>query len=152
GLPPVGMGTLHARRALPFQASTRYLRDRVVESIGMHMTLHWPGHHVSTARGVRHFPMHDRLLEAGAVMGERIGWEFPLYFDKPGAKLPHEPSLGYQQWFPHVERECQAARDAAILIDQSCYGKLLIAGRDAVRALNHVSGNELDVAVGTSVY
>jgi glycine cleavage system aminomethyltransferase T/glycine/D-amino acid oxidase-like deaminating enzyme len=152
GLPPVGMGPMHAQRALPFQANTRYLRDRVVESIGMHMTLHWPGHHVSTARGLRHFPMHDRLLEAGAVMGERIGWEFPLYFDKPGAKLPHEPSLGYQQWFPHVERECQAARDAAILIDQSCYGKLLITGRDAVRALNHVSGNELDVAVGTSVY
>jgi 4-methylaminobutanoate oxidase (formaldehyde-forming) len=152
GLPPVGMGALHAQRALPFQAATRYLRERVVESIGMHMTLHWPGHHVSTARGVRHFPLHDRLLAAGAVMGERIGWEIPLYFDRPGATLPREPSLGYQAWFPQVERECLAARDAAVLIDQSCYGKLLVSGPDATRALNHVSANNADVPVGRSIY
>ena len=80
-LPPVGMGALHARRAMAFQSNTRYLRDRVVESVGMHMTLHWPGSQVETARGIRHFPLHDRLLAAGAVMGERAGWEVPLYFD-----------------------------------------------------------------------
>jgi len=152
GLPPVGMGTLHAQRALPFQASMRYLRERVAESIGLHMTLHWPGHQMTTARGVRHFPLHDRLLAAGAVMGERIGWELPLYFDAPGARLPQEPSLGRQAWFPQVERECVAARDAALLIDQSCYGKLRVVGADAVKALNHVSANDVDVAVGRSVY
>lgn len=152
GLPPVDMGTLHAQRAMPFQANTRYLRDRVVESIGMHMTLHWPGHQVSTARGVRHFPVHDRLLAAGAVMGERAGWEVPLYYDKPNSELLRDPSLGYQQWFPHVERECLAARDTAVLIDLSCYGKLLVSGPDAVRALNRISANEVDVPLGTSVY
>ncbi|WP_116136908.1 FAD-dependent oxidoreductase [Trinickia diaoshuihuensis] len=152
GLPPVSMGTLHAQRALPFQANTRYVRERVAESIGMHMTLHWPGHQVATARGVRQFPMHDRLIAAGAVMGERIGWEFPLYFADAGAQLPHEPSLKRQAWFPMVERECLAARDAALLIDQSCYGKLLVKGRDALKALEHVSANRIDVPVGHSVY
>jgi heterotetrameric sarcosine oxidase gamma subunit len=151
-LPPVGMGALHAQRAMPFQANTRYLRDRVVEAVGMHMTLHWPGHQVHTARGVRHFPLHDRLIAAGAVMGERVGWEIPLYYDVPGATLPHEPSLGKQAWFRQVERECLAARDAAVLIDQSCYGKLLVKGADAIRALNHVSANQIDVPVGRSVY
>lgn len=152
GLPPVSMGALHAQRAMPFQSNTRYVRDRVVESIGMHMTLHWPGHHVSTARGVRHFPVHDRLLAAGAVMGERVGWEIPLYYDVPGALLPHEPSLGKQGWFPNVERESLAARDAAVLLDQSCYGKLLVSGPDALKALNHVSANDIDVPIGRSVY
>jgi heterotetrameric sarcosine oxidase gamma subunit len=152
GLPPVGMGALHAQRAMPFQAATRYLRERVTESVGMHMTLHWPGHQLSTARGVRHFPLHDRLLAAGAVMGERVGWEYPLYFDRPGAALPQEPSLGRQAWFPKVEQECLAARDAALLVDQSCYGKLLVSGADAARALNHVSANQMDVPVGRSVY
>ena len=152
GLPPVGMGALHAQRALPFQANSRYLRERVVESIGMHMTLHWPGHQVSTARDVRHFPVHDRLLAAGAVMGERIGWEIPLYYDRPGASIPEQPGFGLQPWFAQVERECLAARDAALLIDQSCYGKLLVGGPDALRALNRVSANEVDVPVGRSVY
>jgi glycine cleavage system aminomethyltransferase T len=116
------------------------------------MTLHWPGHQMSTARGVRHFPLHDRLLAAGAVMGERIGWEFPLYFDRPGARLPHAESFGYQAWFPHVERECIAARDAALLIDQSCYGKFLVCGPDAAKALNHLSANQVDVPSGRSIY
>jgi glycine cleavage system aminomethyltransferase T/glycine/D-amino acid oxidase-like deaminating enzyme len=152
GLPPVGMGALHAQRALPFQANTRYLRERVVESIGMHMTLHWPGHQMSTARQVRHFPVHDRLLAAGAVMGERIGWEIPLYYDRPGASIAEQPGFGMQPWFAQVERECLAARDAALLIDQSCYGKLLVSGPDAVRALNRISANDVDVPVGRSVY
>jgi glycine cleavage system aminomethyltransferase T/glycine/D-amino acid oxidase-like deaminating enzyme len=152
GLPPVGMGTVHAQRALSFQSNTRYLRERVVESVGMHMTLHWPGHQVSTARGVRHMPMHDRLLAAGAVMGERIGWEIPLYYDKPGASLSHEPSFGYQSWFPYVQRECLAAQNEAVLVDQSCYGKLLVTGRDALKALNRLSANEIDVPIGRSVY
>ncbi|MDE2150692.1 MAG: FAD-dependent oxidoreductase [Betaproteobacteria bacterium] len=152
GLPPVGMGALHAQRALPFQANTRYVRERVAESIGMHMTLHWPGHQVHTARGVRHFPMHDRLLAKGAVMGERIGWEFPMYFAEPGASLSEEPSLKQQSWFPFVERECLAARDAALLIDQSCYGKLRVRGADALATLERVSANRIDVPVGQSVY
>ena len=151
-LPPVSMGALHAQRALPFQANTRYLRERVVESIGMHMTLHWPGHQVSTARQVRHFPVHDRLLAAGAVMGERIGWEIPLYYDRPGASIAEQPGFGMQPWFAQVERECLAARDAALLIDQSCYGKLLVSGPDALRALNRLSANDVDVPVGRSVY
>jgi glycine cleavage system aminomethyltransferase T len=152
GLPPVSMGALHAQRALPFQANTRYVRERVAESIGMHMTLHWPGHHMHTARGVRHFPLHDRLLAKGAVMGERIGWEFPLYFADVGAAIPDEPSLKKQAWFPYVERECLAARDAALLIDQSCYGKLRVRGPDALLALESASANKIDVSVGQSVY
>jgi glycine cleavage system aminomethyltransferase T/glycine/D-amino acid oxidase-like deaminating enzyme len=152
GLPPVGMGTLHAQRAMRFQSNTRYLRDRIVESIGLHMTLHWPGHQFETARGVRHMPVHDRLVSAGAVMGERAGWEIPLYYDEAGARLPHNASFGYQEWFPFVERECIAARDAAVFVDQSCYAKLLVTGRDSVRALNAVSANEVDVPVGQSVY
>jgi glycine cleavage system aminomethyltransferase T len=156
GLPPVGMAALHAQRAMPFQANTRYLRERVVESIGLHMTLHWPGHQAHTARGVRHFPLHDRLVAAGAVMGERVGWEFPMYFvpGQANATLPlsSPPSFGYQAWSPHVERECLAARDAAVLIDQSCYGKLLVSGPNALKALNYLSANEMDVPVGRSVY
>jgi glycine cleavage system aminomethyltransferase T/glycine/D-amino acid oxidase-like deaminating enzyme len=152
GLPQVSMGSLHAQRAMAFQANSRYMRDRVVEALGFNMTLHWPGHQLKTARGVRHMPLHDPLLAAGAVMGERVGWEYPLYYDRPGATLPSTPSLKYQSWFPNLARECVAARDAAVLIDQSCYGKLLVSGPDAVAALNQLSSNDVDVPIGRSVY
>lgn len=172
GLPPVGMGTLHAQRAMPFQANRRYLRERVTESVGLHMTLHWPGHQMKTARGVRYFPVHDRLIAAGAVMGERSGWEIPLYYTRPDATPPVRspptvnralrpkgipiptsvPGFGYQPWYREVERECLAARDNAVLTDLSCYGKFHVTGKDALVALNWVSANDIDVPVGHSVY
>ena len=91
-------------------------------------------------------------MAAGAVMGERSGWEIPLYFSAPGALPSSCPSLAYQEWFPLLSAECTAAKKCAVLIDQSCYGKLLVSGPDAAKALNEISANELDVPIGRSVY
>ena len=152
GIPPLAMTAMHAQRTMAFQANTRYMQDRVVEALGFNMSLHWPGHQLRTARGIRHSPVHDRLISAGAVMGERAGWEIPLYYDTPGATLPKTPSLAYQEWFPRLAFECASVRDRAVLVDQSCYGKLLVNGPDAAKVLNYVSANEMDVPTGQSVY
>ena len=100
GIPPLAMTAMHAQRVMPFQANTRYMQDRVVEALGFNMSLHWPGHQLKSARNIRHSPVHDCLMAFGAVMGERAGWEIPLYYDTPGASLPKTPSLAYQEWFP----------------------------------------------------
>ncbi len=152
GIPPHGMTAAHAQRVMSFQSNTRYMQERVTEALGFNMSLHWPGHQLKTARHIRHSPVHDRLVAAGAVMGERVGWEIPLYFDAPGASLPATPALGCQEWFPRLAAECAAARDRAVLVDQSSYGKLLVSGPDAARALNFVSANQMDVPIGRSVY
>lgn len=152
GMPVRAVGSMLASRAHPFQQNRAYNAERAEESIGFHYGLQWPGRQVTSARGIRRVPLHDRLVAAGAVMAERIGWEVPVYFDPSGAGWPDRPSLGWQDWSPLVAAEVQAAQEAAVLIDQSMYGKILVQGPDAVRALNHVSGAEMDVAVGTSVY
>lgn len=152
GLPRRGMGSLLASRAHPFQSNKRYLETRVVEAIGFHYGLQWPGRQVESARGVRRVPLHEQLKQAGAAFAERIGWEVPMYFDYQHRGWPARASLGWQDWSPLVKAECEAARDAAVLHDQSMYGKIIVQGPDAVRALNRVCGAELNVAVGTSVY
>ena len=152
GIPPLAMTAMHSQRIMSFQANSRYMQDRVVEALGFNMSLHWPGHQLRTARNIRHSPVHDRLMAAGAVMGERSGWEIPLYFGDPGATPSPSPSLAYQEWFPLLSAECAAAKDRAVLIDQSCYGKLLVSGPDAAKALNRISANEMDVPIGRSVY
>jgi len=152
GQPPRAMGSMLAARAHPFQRNLAYNAERVTEAIGLHWGLHWPGRQVETARGVRRVPVHDQLKTAGAVVAERIGWEVPMYFDPSGGGWPERASLGWQDWSPLVREECLAARDTAVLIDQSMYGKLLVQGPDAVNALNRVSGAQIDVPVGTSVY
>ena len=152
GSPPRSMASMLAARAHPFQKNAAYNAERVTEAIGLHYGQHWPGRQIETARGIRRVPLHDRLLSVGAVMAERIGWEVPMYFDASGAGWPTRASLGWQDWSPFVQAECLAARDAAVLIDQSMYGKIIVQGRDAVRLLNHVGGAQMDVAPGTSVY
>lgn len=152
GTPPRAMASMLAARAHPFQKNAAYNAVRVAEGIGLHYGQHWPGRQIETARGIRRVPLHDRLLGQGAVMAERIGWEVPMYFDASGAGWPKRAALGWQDWSPVVQAECLAARDAAVVIDQSMYGKIVVQGRDAAQLLNHVGGAEMNVAPGTSVY
>ena len=152
GMPIRTAGSMLTVRAHPFQRNAAYNAERAAESVGFHYGLQWPGRQIESARGIRRVPVHDRLIAAGAVMAERIGWEVPMYFDPSGKGWPDRPSLGWQDWSPFVREECLAARDAAVLIDQSMYGKILVQGPDALKALDRVSGSFFDVAVGTEIY
>lgn len=149
GMPSRSMLPLLAVRAHPFQRNTAYNAERAAESVGFHYGIHWAGRQVSTARGVRRVPLHDQLSAAGAQFAERIGWEVPMYY---GDDWRDEPSIRWKPWSHHVQEECLAARDAAVLLDQSMYAKILVQGPDAVMALNRVCGAQMNVSVGTSVY
>ena len=152
GSPSRSMGPLLATRAHPFQANTCYNQDRAAESVGFHYGLHWPGHQVRSTRGVRRVPLHDRLAAAGASFAERIGWEVPMYFDTEGGGWVDAPSLRWKPWSHFVQQECVAARDAAVLVDQSMYSKIVVQGPDAQRILDRVCGARMDVEPGASVY
>lgn len=153
GMPKRGITSVITARAHPFQSNNRYLVDRTAEALGLHYGLLWPGRQIETARGVRRMPIHDTLKAHGAVFAERSGgWEVPMYFDKEGRGWPTRASMGHQDWSEIVAAECIAARDAAVLFDQSMYGKIVVQGPDAARALNRVCGADVDVAVGVSAY
>ncbi|MBE1283472.1 MAG: FAD-dependent oxidoreductase [Rhodobacteraceae bacterium] len=149
GMPSRSMLPLLAVRAHPFQKNTAYNAERAAEAVGFHYGIHWAGRQVSSARGVRQVPLHDRLKAAGAQFAERIGWEVPMYY---GVDWRDDPSIRWKPWSDHVREECEAARDAAVVLDQSMYGKIQVQGPDAVKALNRVCGAEMDVEVGVSVY
>ena len=152
GMPGRAMGSMLVSRALPFQSNAAYNAERVTEAIGFHYGLHWPGRQVETARAIRRVPLHDRLRDAGALFAERAGWEVPMYFDIAADTWPARASIGYQDWSPCVSAEVAAVEQAAGLLDQSMYAKILVQGPDAALALDQVAGARIDVAVGTSVY
>lgn len=152
GMPSRSMTPLLAARAHPFQANTRYNQERAAESVGFHYGLSWAGRQVHSARGVRRVPLHDEFKAAGAVMAERIGWEVPMYFDAANPNWSENASLRWKPWSAQIKEECLAARDAAVILDQSMYGKILVQGPDAVKALNRVCGAQMDVDVGVCVY
>ncbi|MEZ5741918.1 MAG: FAD-dependent oxidoreductase [Burkholderiaceae bacterium] len=149
---PMDLVDIDVRRFMPVQGTRRYLHDRTVESLGLLYAMHWPFHQYRTARGVRRSPFHDRLLAAGACMGELGGWERPNWFAEPGESPAYEYSFGRQNWFARCARECVATRDAVALYDQSSFAKFLVQGADSCAVLNQLCCADLDVADGRIVY
>jgi 4-methylaminobutanoate oxidase (formaldehyde-forming) len=150
--PPLDLADVDIRRIAPFQANRRYLRDRTVETLGLLYAMHWPYYQYQTARGARRTPLHDRLVAAGACMGETAGWERPNWFAAPGSAPRYEYSYGRQNWFDACGAECAAVRDAVALFDQTCFAKFLVQGAGACAILNRVSAANVDVPPGRIVY
>jgi 4-methylaminobutanoate oxidase (formaldehyde-forming) len=114
--------------------------------------MHWPHRQFATARGIRRSPFHDRLTALGACMTEAAGWERPGFFGAPGTVPEIGYSYGRQSWFNACGEECRNTAENVTLFDHSCFVKYRVEGRDAVRVLNRICANQIDVPVGRVVY
>ena len=150
--PPMDLVDIEVQRMSPFQGTRQYLHDRTVETLGLLYKTHWPHYQYTTARGARRTHFYDVLKQAGAVYGELAGWERPNWFALPGVKPEYEYSYHHQNWFGCTAAECRATRDAVALYDQSTMTKFMVEGRDALRVLEKISCNRIDVPVGKLVY
>jgi glycine cleavage system aminomethyltransferase T/glycine/D-amino acid oxidase-like deaminating enzyme len=153
GHPDVDVTGFNIDRLHVYQANPEYRRQRTVESLGMVYKCHYPAMSLTTARGVRKSPFHDRLAAAGAYFKEVSGWESPDWYGAPGTRPdPGVLSWGRPSWFSRWQQEHHAARRNVILMDMSFMGKFLVQGRDAGRCLNRISGNQVDGAPGMITY
>ena len=152
GHPTTDLADVDIRRFHGFQNGTRYLRDRVVEGLGLLYALHWPNRQNETARGVRRSPLHGRLAARRACFGSVAGWERPNWYAPEGV----EPEYGYswhrQNWFPYSAEEHRAVREAVGLFDQTSFAKFSLEGPDAVSVLQRLCANNVAVEPGHVVY
>ncbi|UCE31270.1 MAG: FAD-dependent oxidoreductase [Burkholderiales bacterium] len=149
---PLELVDVDVRRFQPAQGTRRYLHDRTVESLGLLYAMHWPFRQYETARGMRRSPFHDRLLAAGACMGEFAGWERPNWYAAAGERPEYRYSYRRQNWFERCALECRATRDAVALYDQSSFAKFLVQGADSCAVLNRICCADVDVPAGKLVY
>jgi 4-methylaminobutanoate oxidase (formaldehyde-forming) len=153
GNPDVDVTGFNIDRLHAYQANPEYRRQRTVESLGMVYKCHYPAMSLTSARGVRRSPFHDRLAAAGAYFKEVSGWESPDWYGTPGTTPDPGPlTWGRPSWFARWQQEHQAARQNVILMDMSFMGKFLVQGRDAGTCLNRISGNQVDGAAGVITY
>jgi 4-methylaminobutanoate oxidase (formaldehyde-forming) len=153
GLPDLDVSELNIDRFQSFQANRSYRRDRTTEIVGEMYKVHFPNDSYETARGVKRHVLHDRLARAGAFFVQSAGWEIADWYAPAGEKAEVESySWKRQNWFPHAAEEHRACRERVILMDMSFMSKFLVQGRDALRFLNYLCCNELDVPVGRIVY
>ncbi|HIA26496.1 MAG TPA: aminomethyl transferase family protein, partial [Planctomycetes bacterium] len=95
---------------------------------------------------------HDRLAARGACFGSKMGLERPLWFAPPGQEPVMEYSFGKQNWFEAHADEHRGTREKVAIFDQTSFSKFTLDGKDALRVLERLCGNDIDVAVGKVVY
>lgn len=152
GEAPRDLWEVDPRRFAPWHNNRALLRDRVRETLGWHYALAWPNREPITARGIRKSPLYDRLKSVGACFGTKMGWERPNFFAPP--TIAPEIHYGWerQNWFSYSAAEHQAIRQSVAICEQTSFGKLTLEGPEALRVLQWLCANNIDVPPGSVVY
>jgi 4-methylaminobutanoate oxidase (formaldehyde-forming) len=154
GVAPYDLWVVDIRRFGRPHEDTDWVRTRTLEAYGKHYTMAWPFEEHESGRPCRRSPLYSTLLDAGASFGEKLGWERPNWFANVDAGEPAHDVYSYerQNWFDAVGREHRAAREAAVVIDQTSFAKFASKGPDALEALNWICSNNVDKPVGSLTY
>ena len=152
GHAPMDLWGNDIRRMFPFQSTQHYIENRVSETLGLLYENHYPYRQMTTARNIRHSPLHEKLAAHNACFGEAAGWERPNWFAPKGVEAKYEYSFGKQNWFEYNAAEHKAAREKVVLFDQSSFSKYLIQGRDSCKVLQRICSANVDVEIGKMVY
>jgi len=166
GEPPYDVTELNVRRFGEIYRDKHYASERAKEAYKYYYYLRFPHDENERAREKRKSPLDEKLLQLGAVFGEKNGWERVNYFDSPRAAIRNRSSvsgrrMGADQratgwfdtsFFEQVGEEHRAARERVALWDLTSFGKLDVRGRDALAFLNYLADNDLNKPVGSVIY
>ncbi|WP_244928256.1 FAD-dependent oxidoreductase [Nocardioides sp. W7] len=148
GEPQDDLVGVDVRRFAPFHGDNGWLRSRVAEVLGLHYAIPWPNRELESGRPQRTSPLHDRLAARGALFGTRMGWERPLVFGPTSLDY----AWGRPDWLDASAAEQRACRTAVAVFDQTSFSKYVLAGPDALAALQWLCAADVDVPVGGCVY
>ncbi len=148
GEAPVDLFEVDIRRFGSYAANLDWLRQRTVETLGLHYAMRWPRQELESGRPLRVSPLYQRLKAKGARFGSKFGWERANFFSDEGMRH----TLGRPNWLDAVIAEQRAVRSAVGVFDQTSFGKLLARGRDALRLLERLCANRIDAPTGRAVY
>lgn len=148
GGPQDDLTGVDVRRFGPSQNDVGFLRERVVETLGLHYAIPWPNREPVSGRPQRMSPLHDVLAGRGALFGTRNGWERPLVYGP--AELDY--TWGKPAWLAASTAEHRACRSGVAVFDQTSFSKYAVRGPDALVLLQWLCAADVDVPVGGCVY
>ncbi|MEI4194403.1 GcvT family protein [Roseovarius sp. E0-M6] len=139
GAPPMDALAVDSRRFGSW-ADRNYRVAKAIECFGLQFGVHYPHEERPAGRGLRLSPLHDLMVERGAVMGAAYGWERPNWFaDAPGAKA--DETFRRANWFEPVAREVEAASACVAMADLSVFSKFDVIGPDVGAFLEALGAN-----------
>lgn len=152
GRPTDDLWEVDIRRFHGWQSNSRYLQDRIVETVGLLYADHFPFKQVRTARNARVSPLHHQLKERGACFGVVSGWERANWFAPKGVEPKYEYSWGRQNWFDYSAEEHMAVRNGVGMYDLTSMAQFKCQGPGAGEALQNICANDVDGEIGKVVY
>ncbi len=134
------------------QSVKTFMYERAVESYARYYHIAWPAYEANAGRGARRSPLYAVLGAAGAVYGNKFGWERPNWFAPPGTPAVEVPSFERGPAFDAIGAEHRAIRERVALIDMSSFSKYEVHGPGALTLLQTLAANDVDRPLGSVVY
>ncbi|MBK9601651.1 MAG: FAD-dependent oxidoreductase [Anaerolineales bacterium] len=157
GEAPMDVYGYRATRFGNYYSDFNYAAERTVESVKYYYRLKFPHDEHEHARPYRVSPVHYRLMENGAVFGEKFGWERVNYFD-PGNEW-RRMGEDQRQWgwtkppfFERMRQEHIATRERVTLYDLTSFGKIEVKGKGALPLLQRLTSSNIDKPIGSAIY
>ncbi len=135
-----------------FHSETKYITERVTETLGNLYAMHWPYKQMKTSRNKKLLPYHEELKNKGACFGEVAGFERPMWYALNGEKPEYEYSYDYQNWYKSAEYETVNARKNVAFFDLTTFAKFEIEGPKALSSLQYLCANNVKDTVGSTTY
>jgi 4-methylaminobutanoate oxidase (formaldehyde-forming) len=158
GEAPMDVYAYRATRFGNYYSDFTYAAERTRECVKYYYRLKFPHDEHEWARPHRVSPLHYRLLENGAVFGEKFGWERVNYFDpgKPSRRMG-EDQRNWGGWvkppfFERLRQEHTATRERVCLYDLTSFGKIEVKGKGALPLLQRLTDSNIDRPVGSAIY
>ena len=155
GQPELDTWEMDSRRFGPHYRSREFALTRTYEVYATYYDVKYPGHERQAGRPLRLSPAYGRLVELGAVFGEKGGWERVNWFqsnEKDGDETLRPSGWAGRLWSAAIGAEHRACREQAALFDETSFSKLEVVGPDAAEFLERLCANRVAKAVGSLTY
>ena len=147
GEPSIDLLAVDPRRYGDY-ASGRYLVKKNEEAYANVFTVHYPDEERPACRPLKTSPIHDKLDAAGAVWGQRYGWERPNWFAPKGVEAVDDWSFRRSRYFEHVGNEHNNIRNNVGIIDITSFSKFRVSGSKAETYLDRLVSRRLPKSPG----
>jgi dimethylglycine dehydrogenase len=124
-------------------ADQEYTQVKNRETYGHVFDIHYPNLEMPAGRPLKTSPCYTRMCKAGAVWGQKYGWERANWFATEGTEASDVLSFRRSNDFEAVARECAIARNQVALIDFTPFSKFEVTGSGASTFLDQLVANRL---------
>ncbi len=144
--------SLDITRFEKFHSETKFITERVTETLGNLYAMHWPYKQLKTSRNQKLLPFHNELKKRGACFGQVAGFERPMWYAINGNKAEYDYSYGYQNWYDSAKNETINTRKNVGLFDLSAFAKFELDGPNTYEDLQRLCCNDIKNISGKTTY